>query len=123
MERQIQLAKRDGSTEPYDRQKLIRSIQLPCAKRPVSMAEIEGIVDQVEDELSRQGRDEVESRRVGEMVMDRLRTLDHVAYVRFASVYRDFQDLGDFAEEVRDLSEREAREAAEKSQVELPLNP
>lgn len=121
MERQIQLAKRDGSTEPYDRQKLIRSIQLPCIKRPVTLAQIEGIADEIEDELARRGRDEVDSRVVGEMVMDRLRTLDHVAYVRFASVYRDFQDLGDFEEEVRDLSEREARAAVGRSQVELPL--
>lgn len=121
VERQIQLRKRNDATEPYDRQKLMRSIELPCAKRPVSVAQIEVLVDDIEDALSRLGREEVESRILGEMVMERLRELDHVAYVRFASVYRDFQDADAFAEEVRELSEREARDAARKSQVELPL--
>jgi transcriptional repressor NrdR len=122
VERQMQVVKRDGSTEPYDRQKLIRSLQLPCAKRPVTQEQIEALVDSIEDEAARTSGDEVETRLLGEMVMERLRSLDHVAYVRFASVYRDFQDPDEFAEEVRDLSRRQAREEARRSQVELPLN-
>lgn len=118
----MQVVKRDGSTEPYDRQKLIRSLELPCAKRPVTPDQIEALVDSIEDEAARTSGDQVQTLVLGEMVMERLRSLDHVAYVRFASVYRDFQDPDEFAEEVRDLTQREAREAAGRSQVELPLN-
>ena len=121
VERQMQVLKSDGKSEPYDRQKLIRSIQLPCIKRPVTIDQIEAMVDAIEDEAARTSGEEVETRRLGELVMERLRALDHVAYVRFASVYRDFQDPDEFAEEVRDLSQREAREAARRNQVELPL--
>lgn len=121
VERQMQVLKSDGRTEPYDRQKLIRSIELPCIKRPVTLDQIEVMVDQIEDAAARASGDEVPTRLLGELVMERLRALDHVAYVRFASVYRDFQDPDEFAEEVRDLSQREAREAARRGQVELPL--
>ena len=117
----MQVVKSDGKAQPYDREKLIRSIQLPCIKRPVTLDQIEAMVDSIEDEAARTSGDEVESRLLGELVMERLRALDHVAYVRFASVYRDFQDPDEFAEEVRDLSRREAREAARLNQVELPL--
>ena len=113
--------KNDGSTEPYDRAKLLRAIRLPCAKRPVSQADMEALVDAIQDELSSLGTDEVESRVIGDMVMARLRELDHVAFVRFASVYRDFRDIEEFVEELRDLSEGVAREALRKSQEELPL--
>ena len=122
VERQMQVVKRDGAVEPYDRQKLIRSLQLPCAKRPVTADQIEALVDAIEDEAARTSGDEIATAVLGELVMERLRALDHVAYVRFASVYRDFQDADEFAEEVRDLSQREARDAARRSQVELPLN-
>ncbi|HEX6589887.1 MAG TPA: transcriptional regulator NrdR [Longimicrobiales bacterium] len=121
VERQMQVLKSDGRTEPYDRQKLIRSIELPCIKRPVTHDQIEALVDAIEDDAARASGEEVPSRLLGELIMERLRALDHVAYVRFASVYRDFQDPDEFAEEVRDLSAREAREAARKAQVELPL--
>jgi len=120
-ERPLQVVKRDGSLEPYDRRKLLRSIRLPCAKRSISMAEIEAIVDEIEDELSRRGQDEVESRLIGELVMERLKRLDHVAYVRFASVYRNFQDIDEFVEELRELSARRARSVQAENQVELPL--
>lgn len=120
-ERPLQVVKRDGSLEPYDRRKLLRSIRLPCAKRSISMAEIEAIVDEIEDELSRRGQDEVESRVIGELVMERLKRLDHVAYVRFASVYRNFQDIDEFVEELRELSARRARSVQAENQVELPL--
>lgn len=120
-ERAIQVVKRDGSTEPYDREKLLRSLRLPCAKRPIPPAEIEAMVDDIEDELNRSGRDDVESRFIGELVMQRLKERDHVAYVRFASVYRDFKDIDEFAEELRELSARRAREALNENQVELPI--
>ena len=120
-ERAVQVLKRDGSTEPYDRHKLLRSLRLPCAKRPIPQADIEAMVDDIEDEMSRLGRDEVESRTLGELVMQRLKARDHVAYVRFASVYRDFQDIDEFAEELRELSDRRTRDAQSKNQVELPI--
>ena len=120
-ERALQVIKRDGTVEPYVREKMLRSIQLPCAKRPIAPSEVEAIADQVEDALNHLGHDEIESRLIGEMVMERLRTLDHVAYVRFASVYRNFQDLEEFEDELRELSVRRARAAANENQAELPL--
>lgn len=120
-ERQLQIAKRDGSTEPYDRRKVVQSIQLSCAKRPVTAAEIEAMADDIEDALGKLGRDEVDSRAVGELIMERLKLRDHIAYVRFASVYRNFQDLDEFYEELRDLNARRARAALNEGQVELPL--
>lgn len=120
-ERQLLVGKRDGSTEPYDRNKLVRSLQLACAKRPISAAEIDRLADEVEDDLSRVGADEIESGLIGEIAMERLRLRDHVAYVRFASVYRNFQDLDEFYEELRELRARRARAAIDEGQVELPL--
>ena len=99
----------------------MRSVRLPCVKRPISLVEIEGIVDDIEDALARVGRDEIESKLIGEMAMERLKTRDHVAYVRFASVYRNFQDIDEFYEELRELDLRRAREAQKESQAELPL--
>lgn len=120
-ERSLQVVKRDGSVEAYDRHKLLRSIGLACAKRPITFSEIEALVDQIEDELGRQGSDEAESRVIGSMVMERLKARDHVAYVRFASVYRDFQDIDEFEEELRELNARRARAAMDEGQAELPL--
>ncbi len=120
-ERALQVKKRDGALEPFDRQKLVRAVLLSCAKRPVSVAEIESLADSVEDELNERGPGEVQSRDIGELVMDRLKAMDHIAYVRFASVYRDFQDLDEFYDEVRDLQARRARQALNENQAELPL--
>jgi transcriptional repressor NrdR len=120
-ERPIIVRKRDGATERYDRRKVIQSIEIPCVKRPISPEEIESMVDDVEDELARRGEDGIDSRLIGQLVMDRLKMLDHVAYVRFASVYRNFQDLEEFYEELRDLSARRARAALNRDQAELPF--
>jgi len=120
-ERRLQVTKRDGSTQPYDRRKLIDAIRTACTKRPISSAEIDELVDDLEDAIARLGSDEVASRQIGELVMERLKAKDNVAYVRFASVYRNFQDLEEFYEELRDLSARRARVAASEGQGELPL--
>lgn len=120
-ERPLHVLKRDGSSEKYDREKLVRSIRLSSAKRPITSEEIEAIVDAVDDALSRGGQDEVESREIGALVMEQLKTKDYVAYVRYASVYRNFQDLDEFYEELRDLTARRARAALGRSQTELPL--
>lgn len=102
----LTVRKADGASEPYDRSKLLQSIQIACAKRPVSRQEMEELVDDVEARLERADSREVPTQRIGEMVMDRLRSLDQVAYVRFASVYRDFQDTTEFMEEIRELVRR-----------------
>jgi transcriptional repressor NrdR len=120
-ERPLQVIKRAGGVEPFDRGKLLRSLQLPCAKRPITPADIEAMVDDVAEALAQQGRDEVDSRRIGELVMERLKASDHVAYVRFASVYRNFKDIDEFVDELRELRARQARAALGENQVELPL--
>jgi transcriptional repressor NrdR len=102
-ERPLSVRKRDGRVEPFDRTKLVRSIQVACAKRPISLAQIEEIADGIVDTLERSESGEVESRAIGEAVMRRLKELDQVAFVRFASVYRNFQDTEEFLEEIRAL--------------------
>lgn len=113
----LTVRKESGATEPYERQKLFESIHVACAKRPVSRAEIDELVDEIEGELEGRDEREVESEQIGEMVMRRLRRLDQVAYVRFASVYRNFQDTTEFMEAIRELVRRAGYEAA--GQVEL----
>ena len=120
-ERPIQVLKRDGSSEEFDRGKLIRAVKTACAKRPISMTEVDRIVEEIEDRLGRQAGAEVASGLIGEMVMDRLKPLDRVAYVRFASVYRDFQDEDEFQAFVDEMKERGRRELERKHQAELPL--
>jgi transcriptional repressor NrdR len=120
-ERQLLVTKRDGSSEPYDRNKLLRSLQLPCVKRPVSGGELQEMAAEIEDELARLGSDEVQSHVIGERAMEKLRGRDYVAFVRYASVYRNFQDLDEFYEELRDLRAKRARAALNDAQEELPL--
>ncbi len=120
-ERPLLVLKHDGRTEEFHRTKLFRSISIACAKRPVTQSDIDALVDDIEDALTRQLRSEVPASRIGEMVMERLAPLDRVAYVRFASVYRNFQDIGEFQEVVHDLNAQEARRARRRNQEELPL--
>lgn len=118
-ERPVQVIKSDDTVESFDREKLQRSIRLPCVKRPVTEAEIEAMVDAIEDGIS--DRDQIPARELGELVMEQLRARDYVAYVRFASVYRNFQDIDEFVEELEDLNEARARLEQRKGQEELPL--
>jgi len=97
------VVKRDGRREEFDRDKLFEGILKACTKRPVSSQTIEDIVARIEMQLYALGRAEVSYRAIGEMVMDELRELDEVAYVRFASVYRHFTDLKDMKQEVDGL--------------------
>ncbi|TLN25429.1 transcriptional repressor NrdR [bacterium] len=97
------LVKKDGSREPYDRMKVVAGLQKACEKRPISAQTIQEIADRIEHEIQEKGAREVETREVGEAVMKELRNLDGVAYVRFASVYRDFRDLDEFMTTLRDL--------------------
>ena len=95
--------KKDGSREPFDRDRVFVGIQKACQKRPISAEEMEAVVRRTEEYLQERGEKEISSSVVGEKVMQELHDLDEVAYVRFASVYRSFKDITDFMHEVRDL--------------------
>jgi transcriptional repressor NrdR len=97
------VVKSNGKREEFDRQKLFKGIALACNKRPIAEEKIDSLVSEVEEELRNSAKGEVTSRRIGEMVMERLKVLDEVAYVRFASVYRKFKDKNEFLEELRGL--------------------
>jgi len=99
----IMVVKRDGRREEFDREKLYEGLRKACAKRPISTEALDQVVDQIENRLCNLGQAEVPSRLIGEMVMERLKELDGVAYVRFASVYRSFTDLEDLKREVDGL--------------------
>jgi transcriptional repressor NrdR len=103
--------KKDGRREPFDRQKIIAGMQRACEKRPVSIATIEKMVDRLELSLQESGEKEIESSRIGEAVMEALHELDEVAYVRFASVYRQFKDINEFMSELKDLLARDRAES------------
>ena len=121
-ERTLQVVKRDGETEPYEHRKLVTSIEIACAKRPITPAEIETLVEDIERELDRRESGEVPSSEIGAMVMRRLKERDQVAYVRYASVYRNFADVQEFEEELRELRELAALREVRRFQRELPLS-
>jgi transcriptional repressor NrdR len=95
--------KKDGTRERFERQKLIAGLLKACEKRPVSVAAVEGVADRIEGMLQDRPDKEMSTNEVGQVVMDELRRLDKVAYVRFASVYRHFRDIGEFMSELKDL--------------------
>ena len=99
------IIKGDGSREPFDEDKMRAGIMRALEKRPVSVEKIETVINHIEHELQATGEREIESMRVGELVMESLKDLDQVAFVRFASVYRDFKDLNEFREEIDRLAE------------------
>lgn len=99
----LSVVKKDGMREPFDRQKIMKGIMIACQKRPVKPDRIKQVIDEIELALRNQDRTEIESRKIGEMVIDKLKQIDEVAYVRFASVYRRFTDASQFAEEVAKL--------------------
>jgi len=100
----LMVVKKGGQPEPFDRAKLIRGLIVATAKRGVPIEKLEALIDDVESELHNSFRYEVDSRQVGDMVLMRLKDLDRVAYVRFASVYKEFQDLDEFMSELKALS-------------------
>ncbi len=101
--------KKDGARESFDRTKILSGIMKACEKRPVSMEEIEKAVDRLEMKFLDSGEREIPSSVVGESVMEELKKLDEVAYVRFASVYREFRDINEFMKELKDLLEVKKR--------------
>lgn len=106
------LIKQDGSRQPFDEQKLRGGIQRALEKRPVSVEAIEAAIAHIKHALQAMGEREVESRVVGELVMEQLRKLDEVAYVRFASVYRSFQDISEFQQEIDRLQNISSEEGS-----------
>jgi len=104
----LTVIKRDGSRVPYDRQKILDGIRHAAYKRPLSAERFEQVVDEVEEYVVANFEKEVSSQTIGERIAQALRRVDQVAYVRFASVYRQFEDVGDFIDEARDLMERSA---------------
>ena len=100
---ELQIIKKDGVREPFDRSKILAGILKACEKRPISMDVIESFVSSLERELQERGDREVDSGEIGEMVIKKLYEIDEVAYVRFASVYRSFKDVNQFMSELKDL--------------------
>jgi transcriptional repressor NrdR len=111
----LMVIKKDGRRQPFDRKKILSGIIKACEKRPVSMDKMEEIVIQVERVLQKKPAREVASTRIGELVMERLKGLDDVAYVRFASVYRQFRDVEQFMLELKDMLNKEKLKARKKN--------
>ncbi|MDD5116425.1 MAG: transcriptional regulator NrdR [Candidatus Omnitrophica bacterium] len=97
------VVKKDGRREPFDRKKVLAGITRACEKRPISVEKMENVVSQVEHSIQKKSDREISSSRIGELVMERLKVIDDVAYVRFASVYRQFKDVGQFMLELKDI--------------------
>lgn len=115
------VVKRDGRREEFDREKLVKSMRTSCSKRAISAASIEAAAREIESALYAMNKSEVDYLQVGEMVMNQLRDIDDVAYVRFASVYRRFEDVTSMADEIQQLVERKRREQELKNQIPLPM--
>lgn len=103
------VVKKDGSTEPFDRGKLLRGLIVATAKRPVTRAGLEELIDDIESELHNAMQYEIPAKRLGDIVLMRLLDLDKVAYIRFASVYKEFNDLDSFTSELTRLDDRKRR--------------
>jgi transcriptional repressor NrdR len=97
------VVKKDGTRQPFDSQKLLRGMMKSCEKRPIQISQLEEIVEEIESLLQDRPDKEIGVAEIGQLVMDRLRDLDKVAYVRFASVYREFKDVAEFRQELEDL--------------------
>ncbi len=101
-QKKIIIVKKDGRREAYNREKLRTGLMKACEKRPVSVEQIDRVIDEIEEKLGKKGK-EVKSEIIGQMIMNKLKRLDKIAYIRFASVYRDFQDIKDFKKELKEL--------------------
>ncbi len=115
------VVKQDGRREEFNKDKLVKSMRIACTKRVVSSATIEAAAQEIESSLFALGKSEIASKRVGEMIMEQLRDIDDVAYVRFASVYRRFQDVDSMAEEIQQLQAQKQRAQELKNQIPLPI--
>ncbi len=98
------VVKKDGRREPFERLKILAGIKKACEKRPISISTVDSITDQIEKQIQEMGETEIPSQTIGEHVMRQLHQLDHIAYVRFASVYREFKDIDQFMDELKVLA-------------------
>jgi transcriptional repressor NrdR len=105
----LMVVKKDGRREPFDRKKILSGIMRACEKRPIGMEKMEDVVTQIERAIQKKSDREVAANRIGELIMEKLKALDEVAYVRFASVYRQFKDVGQFMEELKDILGKEKK--------------
>jgi len=103
------IVKKDGRREPYDRHKILTGLQKACEKRPIAINTLEEVVDRIEKDILAIGSKEIKSSIIGEKIMENLKSLDKIAYVRFASVYREFKDINEFMDEVKVLFESRSR--------------
>lgn len=102
---ELVVRKKDGTLEPYDKNKIRQGIVYSCVKRPISKESIDKLISEIEEEIMVfANKTEIESQKIGEIVLEKLRTLDKVAYIRFASVYRDFREVSNFKEEVANIN-------------------
>ena len=100
------VVKKDNNREPYDREKIVAGIVRSCHKRPISMTQINDMVDDIEGQIFNMGEKEIPTTTIGSIVMDKLKDLDEVAYVRFASVYREFKDVNTFMNELKKMLDK-----------------
>ncbi len=114
------IIKRDQRREPFSRDKMVEGIRIACRKRPVSEDQIEDIATQIEMKINSRLDKEIESGMLGDLVMEQLRKLDQVAYVRFASVYRQFKDVNQFIDELKGLLDMEAHDLNELRKLNRP---
>lgn len=99
----IRVIKKDGTRQTFDLEKIKKGILRACEKRPISLEQIDQVVHEIESKISGSNKKEIKAETIGEIVMKALKKLDKVAYIRFASVYRDFKDIGDFKREIKEL--------------------
>jgi transcriptional repressor NrdR len=105
----VRVIKSDGRYQPFDRQKLLNGMRRACEKRPISQEQIDAAALDIVNDLEKEFDNEIPTKAIGEAVMRKLRQLDEVAYVRFASVYRHFQDIGEFEDEIRSMRQARVR--------------
>ncbi len=104
IERNFNVVKKDRRREPYTREKIMKGIQKACEKRPLSQSDIEGLVDEIENNIQDMGKTEIESEIIGDLAMEKLRDIDKIAYIRFSCVYKEFDDLDLFLKEIEKVS-------------------
>jgi len=100
---ELYVIKKDGRRERFDRDKLERGINRAFEKRPVEKNKIDQMINEIEEQIRKRGKKEVKTSEIGELIMKKMKKIDHIAYIRFASVYRDFQDINDFKREIKEL--------------------
>jgi len=111
----IQVIKKDSTRQTFDKPKLVSGIMKSCEKRPITLEQIQRLVNEVELEIRQEGNNEIKSKDIGEIVMKKLKSIDEVAYIRFASVYREFTDLTSFEQELKQLLKKRSKKMGEEN--------